>query len=155
SEHPAPSHLILDLKSARRSGFDVLEWLRHEDGCKDLPVVALTSSGDPGDRDRAQALAVDAYFLKPSRHSDLVEIVRTIASVWGLPTARGDEVSASSAGGLAAPSPALLSLFPGDGEIASLMRRLDWTRTPLGPVATWPEHLRSAVRICVSSTFPM
>jgi len=162
SEHPAPSHLILDLKIPRRNGFEVLEWLRKDPRWKDLRVVTLTSSGDQGDRDRARALGVDGYFVKPSRHPALVEVAKQIVSLWALgeaPPSSGRPISPAGGPGIEAPgaSPpaALLELFPGDGEMQSLMRRLDWQATPVGPIATWPEHLRTAVRICVTSTFPM
>jgi|GEM_PF-6525943 len=35
------------------------------------------------------------------------------------------------------------------------IRQLDWSRTLLGPVATWPVSLRTAVGIMLGSRFPM
>ena len=35
-------------------------------------------------------------------------------------------------------------LTGGGGEMGALMRAFDWSRTPLGPVETWPQSLRSA-----------
>ena len=46
-------------------------------------------------------------------------------------------------------------LFPGDSEMARRMRALDWSETDLGPPATWPESLRTAVSICLTSRFPI
>gem|GEM_PF-239307 len=46
-------------------------------------------------------------------------------------------------------------LFIGDGEMASLMRAKDWSGTPLGPVEDWPEALKIAVRILLTSKFDM
>jgi two-component sensor histidine kinase len=38
--------------------------------------------------------------------------------------------------------------FPqSEGELADLMRALDWSATSLGPIAGWPEHLKSAVNL--------
>lgn len=34
-------------------------------------------------------------------------------------------------------------------------RAFDWSRTPLGPAADWPQSLKTAVRIMVNSRFPM
>src|SRR4051794_7242661 len=39
--------------------------------------------------------------------------------------------------------------------MAGLMRDKDWTRTPIGDPADWPEPLRTAVDLCVESRFPM
>lgn len=43
----------------------------------------------------------------------------------------------------------------GGGEMGLLMRSLDWSKTPLGPVSTWPQSLRTAVSILLASRFPM
>ncbi len=45
------------------------------------------------------------------------------------------------------------SLFPGDGEMATLMRQRDWSRSPLGPPEQWPQTLRAIVRIMLTSRF--
>jgi hypothetical protein len=33
--------------------------------------------------------------------------------------------------------------------MARLIRTRDWSKTPLGPVAFWPQALRTAVSICL------
>ena len=52
------------------------------------------------------------------------------------------------------PSPAELA-FPGDGEMARRMRGYPWAASPLGDPRDWPGSLRTAVRICLTSRFPM
>jgi signal transduction histidine kinase/DNA-binding response OmpR family regulator len=39
----------------------------------------------------------------------------------------------------------------GGGELGTLMRAFDWTRTPLGPPEHWPHGLKTAVRIMLTS----
>jgi PAS domain S-box-containing protein len=39
--------------------------------------------------------------------------------------------------------------------MAALVRAKDWSGTPLGPADTWPQSLRIAAGICLSSRFPM
>ncbi len=41
----------------------------------------------------------------------------------------------------------------GGGELGALMRSKDWSKTPLGPVASWPQSLRTSVSIMLSSGF--
>jgi len=41
----------------------------------------------------------------------------------------------------------------GGGHLGALMRAKDWSRTPLGPVASWPQSLRTSVSIMLSSGF--
>ena len=43
----------------------------------------------------------------------------------------------------------------GGGEMGALMRSLDWSKTLVGPVSTWPQSLRTAVSIILASRFPM
>jgi two-component sensor histidine kinase len=43
----------------------------------------------------------------------------------------------------------------GDGNVAALMRQRDWSRSPLGPIASWPHCLRTAVDICLHSSSPV
>ncbi len=43
----------------------------------------------------------------------------------------------------------------GGGEMGQLIRSMDWSKTPLGPVETWPQSLRTSVSLCLSSTFPI
>ena len=39
----------------------------------------------------------------------------------------------------------------GGGEMGALIRAKDWSSTPLGPIDTWPQSLRSAVSILLPS----
>jgi CheY-like chemotaxis protein len=84
SAFPLPSHVILDLKLPKVSGLEVLGWLRSSERLRDLRVVILSSSGERSDRERAEALGVDGYFVKPSRSADLLQVVREIARLWSL-----------------------------------------------------------------------
>src|ERR1700744_5462635 len=43
----------------------------------------------------------------------------------------------------------------GGGEVGALMRAIDWSDTPLGPVSAWPQSLRTAVSICLHSRFEL
>jgi signal transduction histidine kinase len=43
------------------------------------------------------------------------------------------------------------SFLEGGGELGALMRAYDWAQTPLGPLAGWPQSLRSAVSILLPS----
>lgn len=45
--------------------------------------------------------------------------------------------------------------FVGGGEMGALMRSLDWSQTPVGPVASWPQSLRTALSILLSSHHPV
>jgi signal transduction histidine kinase/DNA-binding response OmpR family regulator len=55
----------------------------------------------------------------------------------------------------AAESVAADDIFAGGGEMGALMRSIDWSQTPLGPVQSWPQSLRTALSICLDSRFPI
>ena len=46
------------------------------------------------------------------------------------------------------------TFLEGGGELGALVRAFDWTSTPLGPPATWPQSLKTAVRILLTSRQP-
>jgi len=82
--HPAPILMLLDLKLPRRSGLEVLAWLRRESPLKRLPVVVLTSSRESGDVNRAYDLGCNSYLVKPVAFDALLDMIRTINHYWVL-----------------------------------------------------------------------
>src|SRR5258708_24176051 len=43
----------------------------------------------------------------------------------------------------------------GGGEMGKLIRSMDWGKTPLGPIESWPQSLRTTVSLCLASNFPI
>ncbi len=80
--NPRPVLVLLDLKLPRKSGAEVLEWLRGQDGLRRLPVVVLTSSRQPVDVNRVSDLGANSYLVKPVAPDDLVEMVKIIGAYW-------------------------------------------------------------------------
>ncbi|BAZ11884.1 response regulator receiver protein [Calothrix sp. NIES-4071] len=80
--HPLPVLVLLDLKLPRRSGSEVLMWLRQQPGLKRLPVVVLTASKEYIDINKIYDLGVNAYIVKPVAFNELVEIVKTLNMHW-------------------------------------------------------------------------
>ena len=48
-----------------------------------------------------------------------------------------------------------MNWLTGGGEAGEIIRSKDWSKTPLGPIEEWPQSLRTAVSLCLSSTFPI
>ncbi|MFY3843696.1 sensor histidine kinase, partial [Achromobacter xylosoxidans] len=48
-----------------------------------------------------------------------------------------------------------LKFLPDQGEVARHLRQLDWDSTSIGPPALWPQNLRTALSLCLSSRFPI
>ncbi len=43
----------------------------------------------------------------------------------------------------------------GGGEMGELIRSMDWSKTPLGPIESWPQSLKTAINIMLNSRYPM
>src|SRR6266478_2383719 len=43
----------------------------------------------------------------------------------------------------------------GGGEMGKLIRSMDWSGTPLGPIESWSQSLRTTVSLCLASNFPI
>ena len=81
-QFPLPSLVLLDLKLPRKSGLEVLEWIRGQPGLRRVPVVMLTSSKQPIDINRAYDLGASAYLVKPVNFDALVQMLKMIDSFW-------------------------------------------------------------------------
>lgn len=79
---PFPNLLLLDLKMPRKSGLEVLEWIRSQESIRRLPVIALTSSHLSTDVNRAYDLGINSYLIKPADFNELVNRIHTLAEYW-------------------------------------------------------------------------
>ena len=65
---------LLDLNLPRQDGGEVLARLRSHASLAKVPVVLLTSSDSPQDRDRCLSLGANRYFQKPSNLAAFMKI---------------------------------------------------------------------------------
>jgi CheY-like chemotaxis protein len=80
--HPLPVVVLLDLKLPRRSGAEVLAWIRDQPQLRRLPVVVLTSSREYSDINHIYDLGANAYITKPPEFEQLVDILKTLNLHW-------------------------------------------------------------------------
>jgi CheY-like chemotaxis protein len=79
ARYPFPRTVVLDLKLPRRSGLEVLEWIRGNPVTRDLPVYILSSSEEKRDMARARQLGIQAYLVKHVGFANLEDTARRIA----------------------------------------------------------------------------
>lgn len=96
---PLPSLILLDLKLPRKSGLEVLQWLRQQPVLKQTPVIVLTSSKETYDVNRAYELGANSYLVKPVGFEGLLELVKSIGMYWMILN-KTPEVSADSSAAL-------------------------------------------------------
>ena len=77
-QYPMPNLVLLDLKMPRKTGFEVLEWLRREPSLRRLVVFVFTSSRHQEDIDRAYELGANGYLVKPVGFDRLVDDLKAV-----------------------------------------------------------------------------
>ena len=82
TSYPSPALVLLDLKLPRRSGFEVLAWLRSQEHLRRLPAIVLTSSQEASDVNRAYEHGANSYLLKPIGAEGLMDLVRSLNHYW-------------------------------------------------------------------------
>jgi len=72
-----------------------------------------------------------------------------------LPEAADETPVKKSRSSRARPARSSGDFFGGGGQLGDLMRPLDWTQTPLGHSGSWPQSLKTVVRILLTSRYAM
>jgi two-component system, response regulator len=81
-ESKLPELVLLDLKMPRMDGLETLKWIRHHEKFGPIVVLALTSSSEERDVSAAYQLRINAYLVKPSALSQMIELARAIRHFW-------------------------------------------------------------------------
>jgi CheY-like chemotaxis protein len=78
---PCPDVMLLDLNMPKAGGLDVMQRLRHCTNCISTPVIVITSSSRPKDREEALALGAAHYFLKPDDFDEFLKIGDVVSEI--------------------------------------------------------------------------
>jgi two-component system, chemotaxis family, response regulator Rcp1 len=81
----SPDLIVLDVNLPKRTGQEVLKWVRGYPGLEKVPVLMLTSSASPDDKTKAMLLGANLYVQKSSNLDEILEIGSTIQRLlkWG------------------------------------------------------------------------
>jgi CheY-like chemotaxis protein len=73
---PLPDYIFLDINMPIMNGFQFLEELQHHFAIdrNRLKIIMLSSSIDPGDRQKAERLGADGFLSKPLEAPDIEKI---------------------------------------------------------------------------------
>lgn len=75
-EHPRL--LLLDVMMPRKTGFEVCQEVRNDDGIRSTLILMLTAKGRETDVVKGMALGADAYMTKPFSTRELAEKVKAV-----------------------------------------------------------------------------
>src|ERR1044071_2543046 len=81
-KHPLPNMVLLDLKMPRKSGLEVLAWIRAEQKLRRLVVIIFTSSKHDEDVNKAYDLGANSYLVKPVGFDMLVDVCKMLHQYW-------------------------------------------------------------------------
>jgi two-component system, chemotaxis family, response regulator Rcp1 len=76
-----PDLILLDLNLPRYTGEEILTRLRASPICGSIPVVVLTSSDSPADREHMSRLGASFYFQKPNTLDSFLELGELVRAV--------------------------------------------------------------------------
>jgi DNA-binding response OmpR family regulator len=80
--YPLPNLTVLDWNLPRSSGLEILEEIRSTPGLEQLVVIALTSSDDVKQIEKARCLKINDWIHKPESLADLVAVARQLKHSW-------------------------------------------------------------------------
>jgi len=79
---PLPALVLLDLKMPRKSGLEVLAWIRGQEKLRRLLGVIFTSSKNDEDINGGYDLGANSYLVKPVGFDMLVEMAKLLQQYW-------------------------------------------------------------------------
>ena len=78
-----PWLIIMDLKLPRRSGIEVLQWVRQQKSdISRIPIIMLSSSHHSVDIQRAYQHGVNSYLVKPDTSDALLSMMTVLKTYW-------------------------------------------------------------------------
>ena len=74
----SPELAMLDLNLPRATGSRILSRIRQSRRCNDIPIIIVTSSDSPLDRDAAAQLGATEYFQKPGDLAGFMQLGKVV-----------------------------------------------------------------------------
>jgi CheY-like chemotaxis protein len=73
-----PCLILLDLNMPKKSGFDVLEFIKAHPATCHVPIIVFTTSTDEHDKARCKQLGAIDFISKPGDYTGYVEVAKVI-----------------------------------------------------------------------------
>jgi chemosensory pili system protein ChpA (sensor histidine kinase/response regulator) len=74
----SPTAILLDIEMPRADGFEVAAFVRNTERIAATPIIMITSRSGDKHRERARALGVNRYLIKPFLEEQLLEDLRAV-----------------------------------------------------------------------------
>ena len=77
-----PQLIVLDLNLPKKSGFEVLQFVKRDEVLRRIPVLVLSSSQNPEDIAKAYDLHANCYVTKPANFEAFFNAIKALEYFW-------------------------------------------------------------------------
>jgi len=149
-----PDVVVLDVRMPKLSGLEATPLIK-----KELPsaIILVLSQLNPGQMlPLALISGADGFASKDRAEHELVSAIeRILGRENSFDALAGPPELTSSLGQQAGNDKNNVDCLAGGGEMGMLMRSLDWSMTPIGPVSSWSPSLCMMVRLLLANRFQL
>jgi len=140
-----PHVVLMDINMPRMDGLEATRIIRRE--LPECNVIVVTQNHSSIAREQAASVDAHGFVTKSDVTKDLPIAIEKVV---GLRDAKAAPIREESADDTIAEE-----WLRGGGALGRLIHDFDWAKTPLGPIETWPQALKTIVRVLLTSRFAM
>jgi CheY-like chemotaxis protein len=82
TEAAMPDMLLLDVNLPKKNGFEVLQFIKMNEGLKHIPVIMLTTSSSEKDINTSYSNFASCFITKPEEINEFLSVVAIIEKFW-------------------------------------------------------------------------